>query len=408
MPVFEYTALNAKGKSVSGILDSESAVTARRKLRASRIFPVKITEVHDTVKKKDRRFLSSLHLGRRIRQSELSMLTRQLATLVGAGFPLVSALDTLLSQTKTPALNRRLAKIKDMIVEGQSFAGALSLYPETFSALYINMVRAGETSGTLEIVLNQLADITEKQQALNSRIRNALAYPVLMAFIGSVVLFLLLTFIVPSITGIFADMNQTLPAPTLFLISLSELFKSFWWAFLIILIAIPIVLRSIKKTKKGRMMVDRAILRIPLVGHLIKKIAAARFSRTLGSLLDNGVPMLSALEIVKNIVGNVIIASTIEDTAIKVGKGQGLGASLETSLTFPDLAIQMIHLGEQSGELETMLNKVADVYEKEVESAVLGLTALLEPVMILVMGVVVGFIVLSICLPIFEMNQLVM
>ena len=408
MPVFEYTALNAKGKSVSGILDSESAVTARRKLRASRIFPVKITEVHDTVKKKDRRFLSSLHLGRRIRQSELSMLTRQLATLVGAGFPLVSALDTLLSQTKTPALNRRLAKIKDMIVEGQSFAGALSLYPETFSALYINMVRAGETSGTLEIVLNQLADITEKQQALNSRIRNALAYPVLMAFIGSVVLFLLLTFIVPSITGIFADMNQTLPAPTLFLISLSELFKSFWWAILIILIAIPIVLRSIKKTKKGRMMVDRAVLRIPLVGHLIKKIAAARFSRTLGSLLDNGVPMLSALEIVKNIVGNVIIASTIEDTAIKVGKGQGLGASLETSLTFPDLAIQMIHLGEQSGELETMLNKVADVYEKEVESAVLGLTALLEPVMILVMGVVVGFIVLSICLPIFEMNQLVM
>ena len=408
MPVFEYTALNAKGKSVSGILDSESAVTARRKLRASRIFPVKITEVHDTVKKKDRHFLSSLHLGRRIRQSELSMLTRQLATLVGAGFPLVSALDTLLSQTKTPALNRRLAKIKDMIVEGQSFAGALSLYPETFSALYINMVRAGETSGTLEIVLNQLADITEKQQALNSRIRNALAYPVLMAFIGSVVLFLLLTFIVPSITGIFADMNQTLPAPTLFLISLSELFKSFWWAILIILIAIPIVLRSIKKTKKGRMMVDRAVLRIPLVGHLIKKIAAARFSRTLGSLLDNGVPMLSALEIVKNIVGNVIIASTIEDTAIKVGKGQGLGASLETSLTFPDLAIQMIHLGEQSGELETMLNKVADVYEKEVESAVLGLTALLEPVMILVMGVVVGFIVLSICLPIFEMNQLVM
>ena len=165
---------------------------------------------------------------------------------------------------------------------------------------------------------------------------------------------------------------------------------------------------SIKKTKKGRMMVDRTVLRIPLIGHLIKKIAAARFSRTLGSLLDNGVPMLSALEIVKNIVGNVIISGTIEDTAIKVGKGQGLGASLETSLTFPDLAIQMIHLGEQSGELETMLNKVADVYEKEVESAVLGLTALLEPVMILVMGVVVGFIVLSICLPIFEMNQLVM
>ncbi len=408
MPVFEYKALNAKGRQISGILDSESALTARQKLRASRIFPVKITQVQDTAKKKERRFLSSLHLGRRIKQSELSMLTRQLATLVGAGFQLVSALDTLLSQTKLPALNRRLAKIKDMIVEGQSFAHALSLYPETFSALYINMVKAGETSGTLEIVLNQLANITEKQQALNSRIRNALAYPVLMAFIGSVVLFLLLTFIVPSITGIFTDMNQTLPAPTLLLISLSEMFKSFWWAFLMVLIAIPIALRNIKKTNKGRRVVDRTVLKIPLVGQLIKKISAARFSRTLGSLLDNGVSMLSALEIVKNIVGNTIISNAIEEASIQVGKGQGLGASLETSAIFPNLSIQMIQLGEQSGELEIMLDKVADVYENEVESAVLGLTALLEPIMILVMGVVVGFIVLSICLPIFEMNQLVM
>ncbi len=408
MPVFEYKALNAKGKQISGILDSESALTARQKLRASRIFPVKITQVQDTTPKKERRFLSSLRLGRRIKQSELSMLTRQLATLVGAGFQLVSALDTLLSQTKTPALNRRLAKIKDMIVEGQSFAHALSLYPETFSALYINMVKAGETSGTLEIVLNQLADITEKQQALNSRIRNALAYPVLMAFIGSVVLFLLLTFIVPSITGIFADMNQTLPTPTLLLISLSEIFKSFWWVFLMVLIAIPIALRSIKKTNKGRRVVDKTVLKIPLVGQLIKKISAARFSRTLGSLLDNGVSMLSALEIVKNIVGNTIISNAIEEASIQVGKGQGLGASLETSAIFPNLSIQMIQLGEQSGELEIMLDKVADVYENEVESAVLGLTALLEPIMILVMGVVVGFIVLSICLPIFEMNQLVM
>ncbi len=408
MPVFEYSALNAKGKQISGILDSESAVTARRKLRSLRIYPVKITEVHDTVKKKDHRFLSSLHLGRRIKQSEISMLTRQLATLVGAGFPLVSALDTLLPQTKTPALNRRLAKIKDMIVEGQSFAQGLSLYPETFSALYINMVRAGETSGTLEIVLNQLADITEKQQALNNRIRNALAYPVLMAFIGSVVLFLLLTFIVPSITGIFADMNQTLPTPTLLLIRLSETFKSFWWVFLMVLIAIPFALRSIKKTAKGRLVVDKAVLRIPLVGQLIKKISSARFSRTLGSLLKNGVSMLSALEIVKNIVGNKIISNAIADAAVQVGKGQGLGESLETTALFPNLSIQMIQLGEQSGELETMLDKVADVYENEVESAVLGLTALLEPIMILVMGVVVGFIVLSICLPIFEMNQLVM
>ena len=251
MPVYEYSALNAKGKSVSGIVDSESAVAARQKLRSSGIFPVAVTEVQDTLKIKERRGLSGLRLFGRIKASEVSMLTRQLATLVGAGFPLVSALDTLLPQTKTQALNKCLAKIKDSIVEGNSFAGALSLYPETFSSLFTNMVRAGETSGTLEIVLDRLADITEKQQALTSRIRNALAYPILMAFIGALVLFLLLTFIVPSITSIFAEMDQVLPAPTRFLIGLSEVFKNLWWLILLLLAGIPLALRMIKKNRPG-------------------------------------------------------------------------------------------------------------------------------------------------------------
>jgi general secretion pathway protein F len=292
-------------------------------------------------------------------------------------------------------------------VEGNSFARSLTLFPRTFSDLYINMVHAGETSGTLDIVLERLADITEKQQALIQRIRLALAYPVLMTLVGVLVLFLLLTFIVPSITSIFTDMQQTLPAPTRLLIAASSFFKNYWWLIFIAGIAMLIVLRIISKTIKGRHFLDKNILRLPGFGQLAQKLDVARFSRTLGSLLENGVPMLTALEIVKNIVGNELIANAIEAAAKEVGKGRALGTALSESKVFPDISIQMIGVGEQSGRLENMLDKIANVFESEVESTVLTLTSLIEPLMILAMGIVVGFIVLSICLPIFEMNQLI-
>jgi len=281
------------------------------------------------------------------------------------------------------------------------------LYPGTFSSLYVNMIRAGETSGALEIVLERLADITEKQQALKQRIKTALAYPVLMSLIGALVLFLLLTFIVPSITSIFSDMNQTLPAPTLFLISLSNFFKTYWWIIFIVIGLTLVTLRGIKKTVKGHYFFDKIKLLLPGFGILTKKLAIARFSRTLGSLLENGVSMLAALGIVKNIVENVLIADIIEEASQDVEKGQGLGSALAESKIFPDLSIQMIQVGEQTGALEAMLDKIANVFENEVETSVMSMTSLLEPVMILVMGIIVGFIVLSICLPIFEMNQLV-
>jgi general secretion pathway protein F len=269
------------------------------------------------------------------------------------------------------------------------------------------MVRAGETSGALEIVLERLADITEKQQALKHRIRSALAYPLLMSLIGAVVLFFLLTFIVPSITSIFADMNQTLPAPTLFLISISNFFKTYWWIIFLMIGLMLLTLRGIKKTAKGHYFFDKINLLLPGFGILSKKLAVARFSRTLGSLLENGISMLQALGIVKNIVGNVVIADIIEEASQEVGKGQGLGPALAGSKIFPDLSIQMIQVGEQTGALEAMLDKIANVFENEVETSVMSITSLLEPVMILIMGIIVGFIVLSICLPIFEMNQLV-
>jgi general secretion pathway protein F len=407
MPVFEYTALDARGKTTSGIIDAEGAQAARQKLRTSGIFPVSIKETLEaTPKKESKAFALSPRL-RRIKPVEVAMMTRQLATLLGAGFPLVSALDALVPQTKSQGFKKILAQIKDLIVEGNSFAQALSKYPGQFPPLYVNMVRAGETSGTLEIVLERLADITEKQQALMNRIQTALAYPIFMLIIGTIVLFVLLIYIVPSITSIFTDMNQVLPAPTRILIFLSDFFKSYWWSLVIIFGAVVVFFYRAKKTEKGRYWIDKTTLLIPGIGILAIKLAVSRFARTLGSLLENGVSMLIALDIVKNIAGNILISDSVESAAIEVGKGQGLGESLSGSGIFPQLSIQMIQVGEQSGQLETMLTKIAEVFENEVETSIMRLTSYLEPVMILVMGAIVGFIVLSICLPIFEMNQLI-
>ncbi|MBC2715534.1 MAG: type II secretion system inner membrane protein GspF [Desulfobacteraceae bacterium] len=408
MPIYEYSALNIKGKTVTDIIDSESIAAARQKLRAANIYPTSIKEVYETdsPKKTNLQFLPQLFLPK-VKQSEMAMMTRQLATLITAGFPLVSAIYTLIPQTGSNIFKRILSQIKDSIEEGSSFADALSQYPDTFSDMYINMVRSGESSGTLELVLERLADISEKQQALNNRIRSALTYPVLMFFLGVLVLYFLMAYVVPRITSIFSDMGQVLPAPTRFLIATSEIFKSGWWVILLGIFFIIIGISRLKKSEKGMYWYDKTKLSLPGIGALTTKLAVARFARTLGTLLENGVSLLQALGIVKNIVGNRLIADSIETAANDVEKGNGLGKSLETSKIFPHISIQMIQVGEQSGELETLLNKVADIYENEVETTVVGLSTLLEPVIILFMGVVVLFIVLSILLPIFEMNQLV-
>jgi general secretion pathway protein F len=407
MPVYDYQALDAKGKTINGIIDADGAQAARQKIRAMGSFPVAVKEVTEGETGSKKRSPSFQGLFSRVTPAQLSLWTRQLATLTGAGFPLVSALTTLVSQTKTQGFTKIVARIKDSIVEGNSFASALTLYPSVFSQIYINMVRAGETSGTLEIVLQRLADIMEKQQELKSRIQTAMAYPILMTLVGTLVLFFLMTFVVPNITTIFEDMNQALPPPTRFLIGASDLFKSYWWLLLVALVAGIVALKIFRKTDRGLVATDRMLLAMPVSGPLLKKVAVARFARTLGSLLENGITMLPALEIVKNVTGNVVISGLIERSSDEVEKGQALGVSLAADNVFPDLAVQMVQVGEQSGELEPMLYKVADVYENEVQASIMSMMAMLEPVMILVMAVVVLFIVLSICLPIFEMNQLV-
>lgn len=410
MPVFEYRALDTKGKKKIGIIDAESLFAARTKLRDKSVYPTSILEVDP--ERSETAIPSKLSLPvdflfSRIKKSELAMVTRQLATLLSAGFPLISAVSSLVVQTRSKALKKVLSKIKGAIEEGKSFAESLAMYPSLFSSIYVNMVRAGESSGTLEIVLERLADITEKREETRKKIQASLAYPLLMAIVGALVLLFLLAYIVPGIISIFSDMNQTLPGPTLFLISISSFLKRFWWVVLLIPLLCFIALYMVSRNEKGAYLMDRFLLLTPKLGELLKKLAAARFARVLASLLANGVPMLTALSISRATAGNRVISSIISRASEDVEQGGELGVSLESARVFPILAVEMIKIGEKSGKLEKMLEKTADLYEREVESSVTAMTALLEPLIILVMGAVVGFIVLSVCLPIFEMNQLV-
>ncbi len=407
MPVYEYTALNDKGKKLKGIIDAQSTVAARQKLRESNIY---LTDLQETSgAKKDSPLKQPLGgLFRKVGSREVTVMTRQLATLLGAGLPLVQSLATLIAQTSHPQLKTILSQIKEEVNEGSSFSQTMTHYPQVFPAFYLNMVRAGEASGTLHLVLERLADFSEKQQALKGRVRAALAYPLFMFLIGSVVLFFLVTFVVPNVTRIFDEMHQTLPLITIVLIGVSRFLETFWWLIVAGLIGAFVGLKYfLSKTQKGRTLLDRTLLALPIVGQMNRKIAVARFSRTLGTLLESGVPLLASLEIVRNIVGNSLISDAIQKAGNDVREGQSLSAPLARSGLFPALSVEMISVGEQSGNLEPMLYRIAEAYEKEVESSITMLTSLLEPIMILVMGLAVGFIVVSILLPIFEMNQLV-
>ncbi|MHB8770218.1 MAG: type II secretion system inner membrane protein GspF [Syntrophales bacterium] len=408
MPVYEYIALDAGGRRRKGIVDAGSITAARQKLRETDVFPVDIVEAADRKREDEAGRGGAIRLFRGVGLRELAVMTRQLATLIGAGLPLVPSLAALVAQIRHPVLRTTLAQIKDEVNEGMSLTQSMSHFPEVFPPFYLNMVRAGEASGTIHLVLERLADFNETQQALRTKIRSALAYPLFMFFIGSGVLFFLVTFVVPNITKIFREMHQTLPGITVFLLVVSGFFKDFWWIIAIVLITAVVGLRyAVRKTEQGRYLWDRLKITAPLIGPLNRKIAVARFSRTLGTLLQSGVPLLAALEIAKNVVNNLVVAEQIRAAAKDVEEGQSLSAPLSRNDFFPPIAVEMIAVGEQSGSMEAMLFRIADSYEKEVEANVLMVTSLLEPAMILVMGAVVGFIVVSVLLPIFEMNQLV-
>ncbi|MCG8473237.1 MAG: type II secretion system F family protein [Desulfobacterales bacterium] len=408
MPLFEYSALTDQGKTVTGILDCDSAQAARQKLRAGKLYPVDVTEVSNAasgVKGLHPKRILSLFM--RVSAKDLTLATRQLSTLVASGFTLVSSLDTLIQLVETPQLKQVFSRIKDSIEEGGSFADALANYPGVFSPVYVNMVMAGEASGTLDIVLERLADIGEKQLALSNKVKAALTYPLLMTGIGIFILYFLMTVIVPKMAGIFEGMGGELPLPTRVLLNFGEFMSTFWWLPIVIVLILVIGFKQYKKSPKGALMIDRIILRLPLAGDLARKVAVTRFSRTLSSLLANGVSMLSAMDVARNVAGNLVLAEAAATAATEVEKGGELGEALSQSGVFPLLAVQMVRVGEKSGKLEEMLSRVADVYEGEVESSLQAMTSLIEPLIILFMGVTVGFIVIAICMPIFLMNDLI-
>ncbi|WP_456385131.1 type II secretion system inner membrane protein GspF [Desulfolithobacter sp.] len=407
MPVYEYTALSSSGKKTKGIIDADSVSAARQKIKSRGQYPVEIIETTPRAEKPGKTSFLHIELGQRVRQQEIHIATRQLATLLGAGIPLVQALNGLIEQTTNRSLKKIIAQIKDSVNEGNSLTAALSEHPRLFSRIYINMVRAGEASGSLDVVLERLAEFGESQQALKSRLKAALTYPLFMAVVGTLVLFLLITFIVPSITKVFEGTSQALPLPTILLINLSGFFKNYWWLLILLIAAAVAAIRFFITRPTGRRLWDRLKLTLPLLGDLNIKIASARLGRTLSSLLESGVPLVTALQIVKNILNNTILAETIDDATRELEKGRSLSQILKKSPWFPPMLVQMIGVGEQSGALEKMLGKVADNYEREVEAKILTMTSLIEPIMILVMGGVVSFIVVSILLPIFEMNQLI-
>lgn len=406
MPVYEYTALSKNGKSCKGLIDADSESKARGKLRNSGKYPVTVKESLAR-KKGSKQGLFGGGLFERIKSDEIHVITRQLATLVGAGIPLVNALASLIGQSANPALKRVLAGIRDSVNEGSTLTSALSNHPKLFSNIYINMVRSGEASGSLDIVLERLADFGESQKALQAKFKAALVYPIFMAVIGTGILFFLISYIVPNITQVFIDMERALPLPTRMLILSSDLLRHYWWLGGLFLIGFSALIRIILARESGRRGWDRIKLSFPIIGPVNRKIILARFSSTLGSLLNSGVPLIASLQIVSSLVNNLLVKEVIDEAIEKIKKGKSMSSALESSVWFPPLFLQMIGVGEQSGQLEAMLDKVASAYEREVESAVTGMTALIEPIMISVMGAAVGFVVLSILLPIFEMNQMI-
>ena len=407
MPVYEFIALDAQGKNVRGVIDADSPMAARQKIRSQGQYPVTLHEAKNKVDHKVSWPALSTFFLQRIKTGDIYILTRQLATLLGAGIPLVPALNGLIEQSRNKALQTILAQVREKVNEGEPLSTALNMYPRIFSPMYVNMVRAGESSGTLHLVLEQLADFGERQQAISSRIKAAMLYPIFMAVVGTLILTFLIAYIVPSITSVFAGAEQTLPLATIFLIKTSALLRSYGWLLFLIIAAVLIGLHQGLQTPAGRHKRDELLLKIPFLSDLARKRAAARFSRSLANLLHAGVPIINAISIVANIMDNVVLARIVQGASVELEKGESLGKYFRGKPYFPPMLAQMISVGEQSGALDSLLNKAADNYEREVETKTQAFTSLVEPVMILLMGVVVAFIVLSILLPIFEMNQLI-
>lgn len=417
MPRFQYVALDARGQEATGVLDAASSNDAVAQLRQSGYFPTSVVEegkgpapkaskqvakasAAPATKKKGKKG-GGFFEKKTIKGKTLMIFTRQLATLIDAGLPLLRGLTVLAKQERDLVLKSTINSLADSVQSGSTFSESLAQHPRLFNKLYINMVKAGELGGVLELVLNRLAEFQEKAQKIKNKVVAAMFYPIIVLFIAVAIMAFLLVFIVPKFEQIFQDMlgGRPLPGLTQFVIGVSNLLKNNVLIVIGVIVVIVVAFKMIAANPKGRAILDRIKLKAPLFGDLLRKSAISRFTRTLGTLVTSGVPILQALNITRETAGNYVLADAIGKVHDSVKEGESIVAPLEASGVFPPMVISMIDVGEETGQLPEMLLKIAEVYDDEVDNAVSGLTSLLEPIMIVFLAVVVGTIVIALFLP---------
>ncbi|MCC6355269.1 MAG: type II secretion system F family protein [Verrucomicrobiae bacterium] len=409
MPLYTFTAINPQGQEINGSVEApdqnQAAAVIKQQYGA---FPTRIVEqtgldaaAAAQPKKQARPMFKG---GRRVPSRTLTVFTRQLATLIDAGLPLLRGLGTLQKQEKNVALRNAIHAMAESVEGGSTFSEAMASHPSLFNRLYVNMVKAGEVGGVLEVVLTRLAEFQEKAQKLKNRITSAMVYPIVVLILSMLILVFLLTFIVPRFQQIFADMlgGKPLPALTQFVIDISHMLKTNFIGIAAVLAVVIVGFKLLSMTQKGAEYIDRSKLRLPLIGPLVRLSAIARFSRTLGTLITSGVPILQALNITKETAGNIVLSDAISRVHDAVKEGESVVAPLEASGVFPPMVISMIDVGEETGRLPDMLIKVSDVYDDEVDNAVAGLTSMLEPLLIVFLAVIVGTIVVALFMPLIE------
>ena len=399
MPMFEYTARSQTGQIQKGQMDVATKDDVTAYLRKNRLIMVSVREQPKQIK-----FSMG---GGRIKTRDIVIFTRQFATMINAGLPLVQSLNILAAQTENKALAEVTRSVVYDVESGNTLADAFSKHPKAFSALYVNMVAAGEAGGILDTILLRLATFLEKNDALVRKVKGAMIYPGVIISVAMVAIVILLIFVIPTFQSMFASANMELPLPTRIVIGMSNFLTHFWWAILAVIGGAVFAIRSYYGSSSGRLQIDAMLLKAPVLGDVIRKSAVSRFTRTLGTLVSSGVSILEGLEITAKTAGNQVVHNAVMESRQSIAGGETIAAPLEKSKVFPPMVISMIAVGEQTGGLDEMLTKIADFYDEEVDVAVSALLSLMEPAMIVVLGVIVGGMVIAMYLPIFDMMNTV-
>lgn len=405
MPTFTYTAVDQRGQQKTGTIDANDTNEATAQIKQLGLFPTRLAEASKEELTAAARGQSQTKKGRkkggRIGGKALTTFTRQLATLIDAGLPLLRALQTLIKQEKNPTLKGAMGDMSEGVESGSTFSESLAQHPRIFNKLYVNMVKAGELGGVLEIVLTRLAEFMEKSEKIKAKVISAMVYPIVVLIIAVLILVFLMLFIVPQFEEIFENMLDGAPLPTLtqWVIAVSDFMQNQWYFIILGVAAIFGAYKAFAATTAGALVIDRFKLNSPLVGDLVRKTAIARFSRTLGTLVSSGVPILQALNITKETAGNMVVSHSIAKIHDSVREGETIVTPMEASGIFPPMVVSMVQVGEETGQLPDMLIKIADVYDEEVDVKVAGLTSLLEPIMIVGLALIVGVIVIALFMP---------